>query len=336
MFLDTDRIPEMIMVIVVCAIVGMITGPLMGNANPLFWNVLSGFFGGFGDKIDRKTRPYADLMFRGLILTAIILAASAGLSWFYRELIKVYPHYEILRTLFLASLLTVGSVWFVMLKFYFSMNKGKTDNKQRDEKAVYALSSTTGLNLQKQDDYGLTRAAMVMSVRSFDKGLVAPCLWYLIGGFPAACIYAGLAMMSWRFGKNGLGSGFAAVPLALERLVGMIPSILSAILITLAASITPTAKLHKGITSWFGHKNRAPYDQGGFPVSALAWALNVSIGGPVKDNKGAALKGEWVGPEGATAQLSHVHLRRAIYINVVAHFLFIASLLGMYMWDGIL
>lgn len=327
----------MIMVIVVCAVVGMITGPLLANANPLFWNVLGGVFGGFGDKLDRKKRHYADLMFRGLILAALILALSAGISIFYREAIIFYPDYEILRTLFLATLLTAGSVWFVLLQLYFSMSKGITDKKKKpSETATYSLAKTTGLTLTNSDEFGLTRAAMVLSARSFDKGMVAPCLWYLIGGFPAACIYAGLAMMSWRFGKNGLGSGFAAVPLALEKLVGFIPSMLSALFITMAASITPTAKLHKGIASWLGAKSRAPYEQGGFPVSALAWALNVSIGGPVKDNKGYPLKGEWVGPKDATAQINYKHLRRAIYINVIAHFLFIAALLGMYMWDSIL
>ncbi|MBL4804234.1 MAG: cobalamin biosynthesis protein [Alphaproteobacteria bacterium] len=337
LFLDTDRVPELIMVIVICAVAGMITGPLMGNANPLFWNVLGGVFGGLGDKLDRKKRHYADLMSRGLILTTIILAACGGISWCFREAINFYPYYEVLRTLFLASLVTVGSVWFVLLQLYFSLSKGITDKKSPpSEAATYALSKTAGISLNTNDEFALTRAAMVLSVRRFDKGLVAPCLWYLIGGFPAACIYAGLAMMSWRFGKNGLGSGFAAVPLALERLVGFIPSLLSGFFITMAAGITPTAKLHKGVASWMGHKNRAPYDQGGFPVSALAWALNVSIGGPVKDNKGYALKGAWVGPEGATAKLNHKHLRRAIYINVIAHFIFIAALLGMYMWDGIL
>ena len=32
----------------------------------------------------------------------------------------------------------------------------------------------------------------------------------------------------------------------------------------------------------------------------------------------------------------HKHLRRAIYVNVIAHILFIGVLLGMYIWSGIL
>jgi adenosylcobinamide-phosphate synthase len=118
--------------------------------------------------------------------------------------------------------------------------------------------------------------------------------------------------------------------------MGFIPSIYAALLLTLAVSFTPTAQLHKGIAAWLGHKNRSPYEQGGFPLSALAWSLNVSLGGASQDISGSAIKGEWVGPDGATAQVGHKHLRRGIYINVIAHILFIASLLGAYMWGAMI
>ena len=330
-FMDADRILEVLAAIVISMVIGMVTGPLGGNANPLFWSVFSGVFGGFGEKLDRAHRPKADLMFRGFMLGCVMMMAAAALAKFYLYILTVYPSYEVVNIVFLTLLLTSGTIWFVLLKLYFAMDRDKVG-----EGAYYAIARTTRINLASGDDYGITRAAMSLSVKSFDKGMVAPALWYIIGGFPAACIYAALAMMSWRFGRNGLGSGFASVPLALEKLMGIIPSLLAALYLTLAATFTPTAKLHKGIAAWLGHKNRAPYEQGGAPLSAMAWALNVSLGGAVQDLSGKPLKGEWVGPEGATAQLNHKHLRRAIYINVIAHILFIASLLGMYMWSSIL
>lgn len=166
--------------------------------------------------------------------------------------------------------------------------------------------------------------------------MVAPVLWFVIAGYMGACIYAALAALSWRFGKDGASKGFGATALALEKLMGFFPSILSGILITMAGLFTPTAKLHKGVMAWFGHKNRAAYEQGGFALSALAWSLNVSLGGPAKDLKGDGIKNAWVGPEGATAKNDYKHLRRAIYVNVIAHILFIATLLSLYVWSGIL
>lgn len=74
-----------------------------------------------------------------------------------------------------------------------------------------------------------------------------------------------LAALGWRFGKDGFSKGFGAVPLALEKLMGYVPSLFAATLMTLATIITPTAAIHKGVAAWFGHKNRAPYEQGGYP-----------------------------------------------------------------------
>ena len=124
--------------------------------------------------------------------------------------------------------------------------------------------------------------------------------------------------------------------MALERLMGYVPNILAAIFLNLAAFITPTAKLGKSLTAWIGYDGRASYEQRGFALSSLAWALNVTLGGPGQDIKGQAVKAQWIGPKGASAKIDHHHLRRAIYINVIAQLLFIAALLGAYVWSGIL
>ena len=81
-------------------------------------------------------------------------------------------------------------------------------------------------------------------------------------------------------------------------------------------------------------KKPQPIRAGGFPLSALAWSLDVSLGGASQDITGSAIKGEWTGPKGATAKIDHKHLRRGIFISVIAHILFIATLCGSYLWGG--
>ncbi|MEM7650788.1 MAG: cobalamin biosynthesis protein [Pseudomonadota bacterium] len=326
--MDPDRIPIILMAMLVCAIIGMISGPLAGNANPFLWALLDKMFGNLGDRLDRSNRVKADLMFRGFLLSVFVMVIAMLIGKAFDSIQGNEMIFEAVRVLMLSLLLSVGSIWFSLLKLYFAMEHNKVG-----EGAYFAIARSTQVNLSAGDNFGITRTAMGLSARSFDKALVSPAFWFLIGGFPVACMYAGLAMLSWRFGKNGLGSGFASVPLALERLMGFVPSVFSAFLITMATFITPTSSIAKGVAAWLGHKNRAPYEQGGFPLSALAWALNVSLGGAVQDLSCKALKGEWVGPEGATAQLDHKHLRRAIYINVIATLLFVVTLLGAYMYS---
>lgn len=328
--MDPDRIPLAISAIVLAAILGVITGPLAGNANPLFWLFYDKTLGGFGDRLDRLHRTTADLALRGFAITSIGLAAGLLIGKFYVALVWEKPVSGLTEIILLSTLITSGSIWYALLRLYFALEK-----KQALQGAYLAISRSTRINLSATDDFGITRVGMGFAARAFDKGLVSPVFWYLVGGLPLAVIYSALAALAWRFGKDGFSKGFGAVPLALEKLMGYVPSLFAATLMTLATIVTPTAAIHKGVAAWFGHKNRAPYEQGGYPLSALAWSLNVSLGGASQDLGGSALHGVWVGPEGATAKNDHKHLRRAIYINFAATILLMASLCGAYLWSGL-
>lgn len=327
---DPDRIPYALGAMLVTAIIGMISGPLGGNANPFFWYLIDKIFGGLGDRLDRAQRKSSDLMFRGFILMTFTLFFSMLAAEITRRFGMAYPLGGFSQSIVLSLCITSGAVWFALLKLYFAL-----EQKKMGTGAYYAISRSTRMNLATADDHGITRIAMNFTAQSFDKGMVAPVFWYLVGGFPALFAYAALSALCWRFAKQGFTKGFGAVPLAIEKLLGFIPSLYAALLITLASLFTPTAKLHKGIASWMTVKGRTPYEQGGFPLTAMAWALNVTLGGAGQDLQGSAIKSAWAGPEGASAQISHKHLRQAIYISVLAHLLFVGSLLGAYVWGGI-
>ncbi|MCB1651570.1 MAG: cobalamin biosynthesis protein [Alphaproteobacteria bacterium] len=325
--IDTDRIPVILGAILLTAILGMIRGPFLGNIYPFIWQAFEKLLGRIGDKMDNPKRSPSALMFRGLLITIIAL----GLAFVIGQGVSLTALTTniFVEIVLLSLLITSGTVWFALLRLYFAMDK-----KQLTPGAFYDIARSTRTDLNAGDDHGIVRRAMSLSVKSFDKGLIAPALWYLIGGFPAAIIYSALAVISWRHGREGSGSSLSAIPMALEKLMAFVPSLYAAALITLAATFTPTAKLHKGLASWINGKNRASYEQGGPALSALAWALNLSLGGPGVDLSGTPIKGAWVGPEGASAKVSHKDLRYTIYISVISHLLFIASLIGAYIWSG--
>ncbi len=326
---DADRIPLVLAALGVTSIIGMITGPLLGNAYPAYWVFLDKVFGLFGDKLDRLHRKRADLLFRGFVFAAFILVFGVLGGKYLEIAANSYGFYGFSHIFLLSALLTSGSVWYALLRFYFAIEK-----KTVGEGAYFAISRTTRINLNSVDEYGITRVGMALAARSFDKGMVAPAIWFLIGGYPAAFAYASIGALAWRFGKKGFTKGFGETMLALERLLGFIPGLFSAVLITLASGFTPTAKMGSVLKSWIKARQKAPYAQGGFPLTAMAYALDVSLGGPEVDLGGSAHKNAWVGPDRATAKIGHKHLRRAIYINVIAHILFVASLCGAYLWAG--
>ncbi len=326
-FMDVDRIPFAIIAILITIVIGMITGPIAGNANPLWWGIIDRLFGRFGDKGYKPSRKRGDLAFRGFLVTALILLFTLGFIYSLKIINYRFAPYNIVEIFILCLLITSGSVWFALLRLYTALDQGKVGTG-----AYFAIARTARRNMANDDDYGITRTAMQMSAKTLDKGLVTPILWYLMGGLPLALVYAALASVTWRFGRDGTTKGFADVMFAMERLMGFIFSIYTAILISIAALFTPKASTIKGITAWMGMKNRATYEQGGAPLSVLAWVLKVSLGGASKALDSAPIKTPWVGPEGATAKVSHKDLRYTIYINIVTHILFIASLTSAYIW----
>ena len=330
--IDIDRIPVIVAAIILSAAIGMITGPLFGNANPLIWNAFSSSFGAIGDRLNKRSRTRRDLMTRGTIVCIFALIMAFFLGRILEALTLMFPLWGLSQILLLSLMMSTGAVWFALLRLYIAMEQQKIG-----EGAYYAIAVTARRNLTAGDDFGITRVAMGLSARSFDKALVAPALWYLIGGFPLCMLYCVLAAFSWRFGKDGFHSGFASTIQALEKIMGFVPSVFSGLIITLSVGVTPTASLVKALKSWFDDGVKAAhYQQGGAPLSAMAWALNLSLGGASQDISGSAIKADWIGPSGASAKVDHKHLRRAIYLNAIAHIIFIAALLGAYMWGNIL
>ena len=326
--IDPSRIPVAVLALVLVAIVGTITGAARSNANPFFWSLADGVFGSIGARLDRKERKAGDLVFRGFFLTVCGLVFAWLLGNAAAKLAVQNGFYGMMDTILLSLVLTGGAVWHALLKLYRALKK-----KQVGKGAYYTIARSTRVDLSTSDDFGITRAGMGYAARAFDKGVVAPVFWFLLCGLPGTYIYALLAALAWRFGKDNFTKGFGKVPLALEQLMGFAPHILSGGLMAAAGLFTPTGGMMRAFTGLL-KSNRAPYAEGGLPLTAMAHSLSVSLGGPVVDLDGSAMKRTWVGPDGATAQLDAGHLRRALYIGVMAYLLLIASLCGAMLWAG--
>jgi adenosylcobinamide-phosphate synthase len=322
-FIDPERIPIAVMALMLCAIIGIITGPMHGNANPFYWKFMNVSLGKFGTKLDRIQRSSRDLILRGLVLTILCLLLSFFVGSLLSQIVKHYESSVILEIFFLSLVLSSGTVWYSLLKLYFALSEQKLNKG-----AYYSIAVSTRVNLNNSDNFGITRIGMGYAARSFDKAIVAPIIWYLIAGLPAAYIYSGLAAIAWRFGKDGFSKGFGKVPLALEKLMGFVPSMFSGALIASAGLFTPTGGMTRAFIALFKSESAYPYEQGSYPLVAMSNSLDIGLGGPVTDVDGSSINNQWIGPESASAKLDSSHLRRAIYIILMAYLIFIVSLMS--------
>ncbi len=327
---DPERLPVAAAALCVVVFVGLVFGPLAGNANPLFWRTVDFLFGPMGSKLDKTERKAGDLLTRGTIITVTGMILSFLVGRAFYVLSHEYPNYSLVDIVALSLILGAGAGWYALLRLYKAMiSAGGVKG------AFFTLATSTRNNLATADEFTITRVGIGLGAKLFDKGVIGPILWYLIGGLPLAYLYAGLAALSWRFGKEGFTKGFGSTALALERLMGFVPNVFAGVLLSLAGLLTPTAGMTRSFMGLFRFSGAyAPYEQGGASITAMAHALNVSLGGATQDTDGSAIPRGWAGPSGATARLEAKHLHRALYILIMAHLLLFLTLLGAIILHG--
>lgn len=287
---------------------------------PALWQGINLVFGKIGDRLDRESRPAPDLFFRGFLLTVVVffvvVGVFAGLAYVWP-----YPAFDFVwegLVLFLLMSAPLASVYLGLL--YRTLTDKKTGQ------GVYlALARGAQVDFSAADDYTLTRAALGLAARRFNDALVMPLLWYCALGLEVALLASIFAALAWRYGAAGLKGAFGMFASGCAFVLGFIPSVISACLLWLAAWFTPGAK--KGRLA----RLESPYHQGGLVLGVMATALNVTLGGTLRRLGRNAVRGQWVGPEGASAKVEPYHLKRGIYLLGVAHLLLILLLCSSYL-----
>lgn len=322
-----DRLLVAIIALLMVGLFGLITGPLSGNANPYFWALFDRMIGNVARRGYIKTKSTSTLLFRGSVFTFlfILLAAIFG-SVLY--MVKRYlPLNGVMEPLLLSLLCAGGAVMVSVYRLYLAlMRDAKVKDDKRGSFGPIAISTRTDLNTV--DDFGIARIGVGFIPVAFDRGLILPLFWYLIGGLPLAFLVTGITAAKWALAKNGFAKGYGALALSLETLVGFVPRILSSFLLIISAILTPHAGITRSLISIFSFKNQAPSAEGGLPLTIMAYALNVSLGGPVQDVDGSSLQQKFVGPKQASARVDASVLKQACYMGAMAHILLLGILCG--------
>ena len=318
-----ERLPPAIFAILLVVFLGLITGPALNFAAPLLWKLYDILFGRIGTKLDRRDRPAGDILFRGLVICvcalvlALLLVMGLGLAG-----LRVADGQGI-EILALSLCLSAGSGWIALARLYRALV-----TLEVPKGAFLTLARSTRYNLVGMDEAGLSRAALKHVVMLFDKALVAPVFWYVLLGLPGAYIYTVLAALAWRFGHGEGDSGIGRAAQELEKLLGFVPGALAASFLALAALLTPTASFLQALKGLHFGGGLAPYFSGGQPLSVTAFALGIALGGAVTDLDGRKHNHPWTGGTHATAQIGPDQIRRALFLIVAAHLLFLAFLIG--------
>ena len=138
-----------------------------------------------------------------------------------------------------------------------------------------AVGRIVGRDTAQMDEAAVARGAIESAAENFSDGVIAPALWFLVGGLPGLLLYkitnTADSMIGYRTPRHE-AFGWAAA--RFDDLLNFIPARLSALLI---AATHGLVRARSAITADAG-LHRAP--NAGWPEAALARAIDVALAGP--------------------------------------------------------
>ena len=178
------------------------------------------------------------------------------------------------------------------------------------------LAKIVGRDVTKLDSHGMRRAAIESLAENFSDGIIAPCFWYLIAGFPGIICYKAINTADSMIGyKNSRFLKFGWAAARIDDLANYIPARLSVLLIALAAACYPKAHGGKALQMAFKYAALHKSPNAGCPEAAVAGAVSLCLGGP-RYYEAQQINGAWLGEGRKNAEESDLLI--AVHIIIIA------------------
>ena len=163
------------------------------------------------------------------------------------------------------------------------------------------------------DQKAIGRAAIESLSENFSDGVVAPIFWYAVGGLPALIAYKALNTSDSMIGYlNDKYADFGWCAARFDDAANLIPARLSAVIITIAAFIIPSAEGNSAFKTAIRDATKHRSKNAGWPEAAMAGALGIKIAGP-RNYNGILVEDAWMGNGIPNVDASHIFIALRIY-----------------------
>jgi adenosylcobinamide-phosphate synthase len=191
-----------------------------------------------------------------------------------------------------------------------------------------ALSMIVGRDTHSLDEAEVVRATVETVAESSVDGVVAPLLFAVVGGAPAAMAYKAINTLDSMVGhRDELYGRFGWASARLDDLANLIPARLARLLYPAASFVCGCDALRAWRIAWRDGR-KSPSPNSGIPEAAMAGALGVRLGG-TNFYDGVATVRPYLGE--ALAPLAVNHIPAAIRLMYVVSVLTLTLGLGVRM-----
>lgn len=168
------------------------------------------------------------------------------------------------------------------------------------------VADMTRRDIRFLDEHGVARAAVEHAAKAFDRKVVAPSFWYLLLGVPGLLTWTLIQGADRALGHAGVRyEQFGHTAARLDDALNAIPARLAGLLLALASAFLGSARVAGAFVTIGRDAGKHPSFNMGWPVAAMAGALDVALVGPHKDG-GVTVSEPWIGRGRARATAGDV------------------------------
>ncbi len=240
--------------------------------HPVTW--LGALISRLDARLNRPEDRFGVRKVKGFLALIILILATLTASALLEDLCRASAYGWLVLAIASSSLLAQRSLYGHVLAVASALEVSLEAGRE-------AVAKIVGRNAAMLDEAGVARAAIESLAESFSDGVVAPAFFLALFGLPGAAIYKAVNTADSMIGH--LSPRYAAFGYAAAKLddfLNLIPSRLSAALLTCAAALFPQASISGALKTALRDAPRHLSPNAGWPESAMAGALGLSLGGP--------------------------------------------------------
>lgn len=240
---------------------------------------------------------------KGTIMGLVLVALVGSFFWGVQQMICSHP----------ILFCTFNAIFF----FYGISNRSLIEESLKVESKIeqgdivgarHQLAYIVGRDTEQLTFSQIRKAVLETLSENLSDGVIAPLLYYALGGVPLMMVYKMINTLDSMVGyKNERFINFGYFSAKLDDVANFIPARLTALTMAL---FPPNFRALKFIFQ-YGHKHASP--NSGYPESALAGLLNCRLGGPTTYG-GKVVDKPYIGNNGR--EVNHEDVKKACIVNI--------------------
>lgn len=266
-------IPEHVLALLAGFLLDLILGDPEGWPHPV--RLIGKLISGLEKLLYRETDSDAEKLRKGTVLTVLVPLITAEAAAFVLSLLFHFSHIAglIAECIMCWQILSLKSLRDAAMKVYRALKSGDTEGARK------AVSMIVGRDTEVLDADGITKAAVETVAENASDGVIAPMLFFALGGPVFAWIYKSINTMDSMIGyKNDRYLFFGRAAAKTDDVVNFVPSRFCAYMMIAAAFLlrmdaAGAARIHKRDCRKHASPNSAQTE------SACAGALDIRLAG---------------------------------------------------------